>query len=88
MEIYWILFRVIDKQAFDLVALNTTKRHAPYGMYSVGKDSYYYMHTKDPKDENEIYVGTIDRAKEVITLLSIGVSHREIRKQYEVQDDG
>lgn len=88
MEIYWILFRVIDKEAFDLVAVSTIKRYTPYGMYSVGKDSYYYMNAHDLKDENEIYVGTIDKAKEVITLMSIGVSHEEIRKQYEVQDDG
>ena len=88
MEIAWIHFRVIDKEAFDLVAMNPFKRRASYGMYAVRSGEYHYMNNLDPNDEEEMFIDSIDYLPEILTLLSIGVSRGEIRKQYEVQDEG
>ena len=88
MVIAWILFRVTDKKAFNLLAEKRNKDHASYGMYTLQSGTYYYMERLDPSDEEEMFIGSIDYLPEILTLLSIGVPHGEIRKQYEVQDDG
>ena len=88
MEIYWILFRVIDKEAFNLLVQSRNKEYASYGMYAVESQQYYYMINLDPNDEEEMFIGSIDYLPEILTLLSIGISHEEIRKQFEVHDDG
>lgn len=88
MEIAWILFRVIDKEAFDLVAVSTIKRYASYGMYAVRSGEYFYIEKLDPNNEEEMFISSIDYLPEILLLLSIGVYHEDIRKQYEVQDDG
>ena len=88
MEIAWILFRVTDKKAFNLKVKLLDKEYASYGMYAVRSGEYYYMNSLEPNDEEEMFIGSIDYLPEILTLMSIGISHEEIRKQYEVQDDG
>ena len=88
MEIAWILFRVTDKPSFNLLVEQRNKEHASYGMYAIQSAKYYYMNSLEPNDEEEMFIGSIDYLPEILLLLSIGVSHEEIRKQYEVQDDG
>lgn len=88
MEIAWILFRVTDKPAFNLKVKLLDKEYASYGMYAVRSGEYYYMNSLEPNDEEEMFIGSIDYLPEILTLMSIGISHEEIRKQYEVQDDG
>lgn len=88
MEIAWILFRVTDKKAFNLKVKSRNKEYASYGMYAVRSGEYYYMNSLEPNDEEEMFIGSIDYLPEILTLMSIGVPHGEIRKQYEVQDDG
>ena len=88
MVIAWILFRVTDKKAFNLKVKSRNKEYASYGMYAVQSAKYYYMNSLEPNDEEEMFIGSIDYLPEILLLLSIGVPHGEIRKQYEVQDDG
>lgn len=87
MVIAWILFRVTDKPAFNLLVKNRNKEYASYGMYAVESGKYYYMISLEPNDEEEMFIDSIDYLPEVLLLLSIGVSHEDIRKQYEVEDD-
>ena len=88
MVIAWILFRVTNKKAFNLKVKSVNKEYASYGMYAVGSGEYYYTYGIEPKDEEEMFIDSIDYLPEILLLLSIGVSHEDIRKQYEVQDDG
>lgn len=88
MKICWILFRVTDKPAFNLLVEKRNKEYASYGMYDIQSAKYYYMNSLEPNDEEEMFIGSIDYLPEILLLLSIGVSHEEIRKQYEVEDDG
>ena len=88
MEIAWILFRVTNKPAFNLLVEDRHKEYAPYGMYAINSNKYYYMNSLEPEDLLEIFIGSIDYLPEILLLISIGVPHGEIRKQYEVQDDG
>ena len=87
MVIAWILFRVTDKKAFNLLVEQRNKEYASYGMYAINSNKYYYMNSLEPNDEEEMFIGSIDYLPEILTLMSIGVSHEDIRKQYEVQDD-
>lgn len=88
MEIAWILFRVTDKPAFNLLVEQRNKEYASYGLYAVQSAKYYYTNSLEPNDEAEMFIDSIDYLPEILLLLSIGVSHEEIRKQYEVQDNG
>lgn len=88
MVIAWILFRVTDKKAFNLSVEGRNKEYASYGMYAVNSGKYYYMNSIEPEDLQEMFIGSVDYLPEILTLMSIGISHEEIRKQYEVQDDG
>lgn len=88
MEIAWILFRVTDKPAFNLLVKDQDKEYVPYGMYSINSNKYYYIRNLEPEDLTEMFINSIDYLPEILFLLSIGVSHEEIRKQYEVEDDG
>ena len=88
MVIAWILFRVTDKKAFNSLAEKRNKEYATFGMYTVQSGKHYYMERLDPNDEEEMFIGSIDYLPEILLLMTIGISHEEIRKQYEVQDDG